>query len=189
MTQVLKKDVSKTLSPVHYGVQSQQEIVELILNCLFREVSFTTSSHNVKALSSGDYNHVASLTRIPVRVVRSVIAKFLVKVVYFRRFLRKYPFLNYTQQLKKLQIYLYKIYRIAPVFDYKRAKENARILKLKLKNMCFFPQFLTQIALVLFVTDLNDTQFEKKMIQTNLRLICDCSAYAFHRTRNRLGLN
>ncbi|MFX1490172.1 MAG: hypothetical protein ACFFBI_13550 [Promethearchaeota archaeon] len=189
MTLVLKKDLSKTISPIHDGVQTYQDIVKLVLNCMFRELSFANRSCQIRSLTSQEYNHIASQTKLPINVVMSIISRFLVKMVYFRKFLRNYTFSDYTHRLKKLQIYLHKISRIAPVFDYKRAKENARILKLKLKSLCFFPQFLTQIAVVIFITDLNDTRFEKKIIQTNLRLLCDCSAYAFHRTRNKLGLN
>ena len=189
MTLVLKKDVTRTISPIHYGVQSHQDIEKLVLNCLFRDLSFANRSCQIRSLTSQEYNYIATLTKIPVKVVRSVISRFLVKLVYFRRFLRNYAFSDYTHRLKKLQIYLHKINSIAPLFDYKRAKENARILKLKLKYLCFFPQFLTQIAVVIFITDLNDIRFEKKIVQTNLRLLCDCSAYAFHRTRNKLGLN
>jgi hypothetical protein len=50
---------------------------------------------------------------------------------------------------------------------------------------------MTQVAIVIFITDLLDTtanRILKKIIQTNLRALCCCSAYAFHRTRNKIGL-
>jgi hypothetical protein len=87
-----------------------------------------------------------------------------------------------------LIIYLRKLHRLAPIFDFPRAKENARILKHKLDVRCFMPQFTTQLAIVLYVTDLNDLSMETVVKQSNLRILCNCSAYAFHRTRNRLGL-
>jgi hypothetical protein len=87
-----------------------------------------------------------------------------------------------------MKIYLHKFSRFAPVFDFHRAKQNACILEMKLNRICFWPQFMTQIAIVIYVTDLNDSRFEKKIKQTNLRALCGCSAYAFHRSRNKLGL-
>ncbi|KKK77087.1 hypothetical protein LCGC14_2857120, partial [marine sediment metagenome] len=93
-----------------------------------------------------------------------------------------------TAQLDELIAFLNKVHKLAPVFDFKRAKENARILKIKLQEMCFFPHFTTQIAIVVFVTDLNDKAHKKRIVQANLRLLCNCSAYSFHRTRNKLGL-
>ena len=87
-----------------------------------------------------------------------------------------------------MSIYLHKFRRFAPVFDYHRAKQNARILQAKLHQICFWPQFMTQIAIVIYVTDLNNPQSEKKIKQTNIRALCGCSAYAFHRTRNKIGL-
>ncbi len=47
---------------------------------------------------------------------------------------------------------------------------------------------MTKIAIVIYVTDLKDPQVEKPIKQTNIRALCGCSAYAFHRTRNKLGL-
>ena len=37
-------------------------------------------------------------------------------------------------------------------------------------------------------TDLLDKNKPQKIIQSNLRALCCCSAYAFHRTRNKIGL-
>lgn len=47
---------------------------------------------------------------------------------------------------------------------------------------------MTNIAIIVFVTDKNDKIHSKRIIQANLRLLCDCSAYSFHRTHNKLGL-
>ncbi|KKL94758.1 hypothetical protein LCGC14_1861430, partial [marine sediment metagenome] len=127
--------------------------------------------------------------KVPVKIIYPIVKGFLVELVYFKRFLKEHTFTyDQTANLDELQTYLHKIHWLAPVFDFKRAKENARILKIKLQDLCFFPQFTTQIAIVVFVTDLNDKEHEKRIVQANLRLLCDCSAYSFHRTRKKLGL-
>jgi len=87
-----------------------------------------------------------------------------------------------------LPILLWRLHRIAPVFDYKRAKENTKRLQKKLNQLCFWPQVMTQLAIVLFITDQLDTTQPQKIIQVNLRALCSCSGYAFHRTRNKIGL-
>lgn len=188
MTQIVKKDYT-WISPLTPLGKSQHEVEEIILNYLFREICFVSHPQKIRALTSQEYKDLADITKLPVNLIHSVISKFLVNLIYFRRFLRNYSFTyNYTKSLRKLQIYLRKLHRFAPIFDFPRAKENARILKNILDRSCFLPQFTTQLAIVVFVTDLNDKDYEKKIIQTNLRVFCNCSAYAFHRTRNKLGL-
>ena len=94
-------------------------------------------------------------------------------------------------QTRKVRIYLHKLHRLAPVFDYKRARENAKRLEIKLNQLCFRPQTMTQVAIVIYITDLLDKHHSRaffKIIQSNLRVFCNCSAYAFHRTRNKIGL-
>ncbi len=188
MTQIVKKDYS-WIAPLTTIGRSQQVVEKIVLNYLFREVCFVSHPQNIRALTSQEYKEIAKSIDLPVNLIHSVISKFLVNLVYFRRFLRSYSFTyRYTKSLRKLQIYLHKLHRFAPIFDYPRAKENARILKNNLEKHCFLPHFTTQLAVVVFVTDLNDKEHEKKIIQTNLRVFCNCSAYAFHRTRNKLGL-
>lgn len=161
----------------------------IVLNTLFRDYCFVSPSQKIRALTVQEYTNIAMDTGLPIALAYSIISKFLVNLVYFRRFLRSYQFTyEYTKSLRKLKLYLHKFHRFAPIFDYSRAKENARILKKLLDQHCFMPQFTTQLAIVLFVTDINDKEFENKIIQTNLRNFCNCSAYAFHRTRNRLGI-
>ncbi|MFX1365502.1 MAG: hypothetical protein ACFFCE_05875 [Promethearchaeota archaeon] len=90
------------------------------------------------------------------------------------------PILTY-QELKQ---------RLAPLFDYKRAKTNAQILKSKLESLFFWSSLTSQIAVIIYVTDLLDKNNKNKprLIQANLRSLCNCSAYAFHRTYYKIGL-
>jgi hypothetical protein len=188
MTQIVKKEYT-WISPLTNIGSTQQEVEKIVLNCLFREICFVSHPQNIRTLTSQEYKDIAKSIDLPISLIHSVISKFLVNLIYFRRFLRSYSFTySYTKSLRKLQIYLHKVHRFAPIFDYSRAKENARILKNILDIKCFLPQFTTQLAVVVFVTDLKDKSHEKKIIQTNLRVFCNCSAYAFHRTRNKLGL-
>jgi hypothetical protein len=188
MTQILKKDYT-WISPLSTIGKSPLEVKKIVLNYLFRKICFVSHPHNIRALTNQEYKDINERCDIPIPIVHSIISKFLVNLIYFRGFLRSYSFTySYTKSFRKLQIYLHKFHRFAPIFDYPRAKENARILKNVLHRKCFLPQFSTQLAVVLFVTDLNDKEHEEKIIQTNLRVFCNCSAYAFHRTRNKLGL-
>ena len=188
MTQIIRKDHSWT-RPIAGLRPSQKEIQGTVLNCLCREVCFVEDFEKIRAVPEADMRKIASLVRLPYNLVRPIITRFLVNFVYFRRFLRSYKFTyDYTKSIRKLSIYLRKLHRLAPVFEITRAKENGRILKNVLNHRCFLPQFTTQLAIVVFVTDINDRTVEKNIIQANLRLLCNCSAYAFHRTRNKIGI-
>ncbi|MHA2183091.1 MAG: hypothetical protein ACXAAH_16860 [Promethearchaeota archaeon] len=167
----------------------RREIRNTILNCLFRDYSFFTPYQEVRELTLIELRGIAGITKIPFKIVESVVNRFLTELIHVREFFKSNS-VSYTplSHLRKMNIYLHKFSHLAPVFEFRRAKQNARILEMKLNLLCFWPQFMTQIAIVIYVTDLNDPQFEKKIKQTNLRALCGCSAYAFHRTRNKLGL-
>jgi len=47
---------------------------------------------------------------------------------------------------------------------------------------------MTQIAVTIFIRDILDKGKTQKIIQANIRTLCSCSAYTFHRTRNKVGL-
>ncbi|MFX1456602.1 MAG: hypothetical protein ACFFDB_14605 [Promethearchaeota archaeon] len=167
----------------------RREVRNTILHCLFRDYSFFTPLQEIKEIPIIDLRGIAGTTKIPMRVVNSVVSKFLAELKHIHEFFKSNT-VSYTpfNHLRKMYIYLHRFNRFAPVFDYQRAKQNAQILEKKLNLLCFWPQFMTQIAVVIYVTDLNDLKFEKKIKQTNIRALCGCSAYAFHRTRNKIGL-
>lgn len=193
MTQTLKRqeiDVSEVEDYYTKYFKDQDKIKPLVLNYLFRNISFLGKQEKVRALTSLEYNQICKRIKIPKVLVHKFISEFLVNLIRLKQFLYENPsILSSKRQDRKVQIYLHKFYRLAPIFDYKRAKENAKRLKLKLDQIFFWPRVMTQIAVVIFITDLLDEQQEQKIIQTNLRALCSCSAYAFHRTRNKLGLN
>ena len=167
----------------------RRDVKNRILNCLFRNYSFFTPEQEIRKLPLIELRGIAGTTKIPVKVVDSVVSKFLRELEQIREFFKANS-VSYTpsSHLRKMKIYLHKFSRFAPVFDFQRARQNAKILQIKLNQICFWPQFMTQIAIVIYVTDLNDPHTEKRLVQTNLRALCGCSAYAFHRTRNKLGL-
>ena len=192
MAQTLKKqyiDVRDSSDYYNKFYKSQNGLKPIILNYLFRNIAFVTNQDKIRALTNFDYENFTENTKIPVKLIHKYVSCFLIDLLRFRLFIQKNPqILNSKKQNRKVHIYLHKFYRIAPVFDYKRAKENARILKLKLDQLFFWPQIMTQIAIIIFITDLLDKNHSQKIIQTNIRALCDCSAYAFHRTRNKIGL-
>lgn len=193
MTEILKKEVvepSKVLkSPQRIQIIDKKLRLRL-LNCLFRYLSFIDGNENLRRISDIECKVLSSRTKIPVYKVRKILDKFLDDLTHFKEFLRS-GLLTYSisDQARKVKIYLHKVHRLAPVFDYKRARENARRLKSKLDQIFFWPQVMTQVAVVIFITDFLDKRWnDNKLLQTNLRTLCDCSAYAFHRTRNKIGL-
>ena len=192
MTQSTRKYSLGVLSQFDFsdlGLNSQDDLRPFLLNNLFRLVSFTTYKQKVSSLNPMGYTKLASATKVPVKLIYPVIKGFLVDLVYFKRFYKTHTFsFAETSQLGELLTFLGKVHKLAPVFDLSRAKENAKILKVKLQEMCFFPHFTTQVAIIVFVTDINDKFHKKKLIRENVRLLCDCSAYSFHRTRKKLGL-
>ena len=167
----------------------QHRFKSIILNYLFRNFSFATNKENIRVITISEYDLISEALNVPKSLVHKFISRFLVDLQLFKNFLIKNPeILKSKDQERKVRIYLHKLYRLAPIFDYKRARENARILKKKLDHLFFWPQMMTQIAVTIFITDILDKDTTPKMIQANLRTLCSCSAYAFHRTRNKVGL-
>lgn len=193
MTETLEKKVvkpSKALKSAKHELIIDRELKVHLLNCLFRYISFIDGNENLRRISDIECKVLSSKTKIPVSKVRKIFDKFLDDLTYFKEFLRS-GLLTYsiTDQARKVRIYLHKVHRLAPVFDYRRARENAKRLKMKLDQLLFWPQVMTQVAVIIFITDFLDKNWnDNKILQTNLRALCDCSAYAFHRTRNKIGL-
>lgn len=193
MTETVKKDIVRSFRVSRSRrrkIARNKKLKIRLLNCLFRYTSFVDGNERLRQISDIECKVLSSKTKIPVSKVRKILDKFLVNLAYFKEFLRS-GLLTYSisDQARKVRIYLHKVYRLAPVFDYKRARENARRLKLKLDQLLFWPQVMTQVAIIIYVTDyLDKNRKNDKLLQTNLRALCDCSAYAFHRTRNKIGL-
>ncbi|NGX49987.1 MAG: hypothetical protein K940chlam5_01596 [Candidatus Anoxychlamydiales bacterium] len=193
MTQSLKKqefEVSKELNLSLKSKKTHKNYKILILNHLFRTYIFPTKKEKIREIPILQYRTMSTQLKIPVKLVRAFIEPFLADLIELKSFLKVEEFMfsskNYASQIK---IYLHRLHRLAPIFDYKRAKENTKILKLKLKASYFWPRVTTQAAIIIYITDLLDPLEKIKIKQTNLRVLCGCSAYAFHMTRNKIGLS
>ncbi|GAH42070.1 unnamed protein product [marine sediment metagenome] len=190
MTQVERNFYVNRAPTAHRTIfEFRRDVRNTVLNTLFRDYSFFTPDQKLRKLPIIELRAIAGVTRIPVKIVDAVVCKILADLGHSREFYKTNS-VSYTpfSHLRKMKIYLHKFNRLAPVFNFQRAKHNARILEKKLNHLCFWPKFMTQIAIVIYVTDLKDPQVEKPIKQTNIRALCGCSAYAFHRTRNKLGL-
>ncbi len=145
----------------------------------------------IKSLSKEKYVRISNKTAIPELIVKDIIERSLKEIYYFRQFLDCYKF-KWPHDPRELyrteKILLHKIYRVLPVFHYKRARYNLKILHNRLQNKNFWPRFTTQMAIVIFITDAYDKTASKPIIQKNIRFLCSCSAYAYHRTRNLINI-
>ncbi|MHA1437354.1 MAG: hypothetical protein ACTSPD_07225 [Promethearchaeota archaeon] len=166
------------------------EIREKIINFILRNCSIITNKEIIKDLIEQDYNKIASKFLIDIKYIKEIVHSFLKRLSYFYKFLKLYKF-KWPHNLEKLyiksKIFLFRVYRLAPVFSYKRAKINLKILQSALSKRNFWPSIHTQLAIIIYITD-KKGQYNKKIIQKNIRALCNCSAYAFHRTRNILKI-
>ncbi len=163
------------------------------INILLRNCMIVRNNEVVNFLSVKDGTRMVVMTSVPYHMVDKFASPFLRDLKCFKKFMGhctiEWPH-DLNKLYRKTRIYLHKIHRLAPVFDYKRAKVNLKVLQSILVKISFWPKISTQLAIVIYVTDLNDKsgQYDKKIVQKNIRALCNCSAYAFHRTRNILKL-
>lgn len=163
-----------------------------VLNYVVRHMSFVNHQEKIVTIPQEKLRMVSKNTHIPNCIVNKVVRGFLINVLLFRDHMSAYKFSwshGVKVQLSKVCVYLERLYNMAPVFDFTRAKKNLEILYKLLELNCYWPCLTTQLALVIFVTDRNDSQNSEFITQKNLRAICANSAYAFHRARNKLGIN
>lgn len=192
MTQTLKKEVFEFDDIEEYYkkfYKSQNKLKSTIINHVFRNISFITSNDYIRAINENEYEEITKELHIPRIIVHKFISEFLIGLLKMRKFIQKNPNILQTKDREKLiNLFLKRYHRLAPIFDYQRAKINASILKKKLKILCFWPQLMTQLAIIIFITDHLDKNQAEKLNQANIRALFHCSAYAFHRTRNKIGL-
>lgn len=195
MTQTLKKSAIEAQDIDKYYIKyfkDSNAFRPIVLDYLFRNITFAIHNEKVRAITDSEYNQISNATNVPKILTHQFITHFLIDLTRIKEFFRENTNIFCSRhQVRKVRIYLHKLHRLAPVFDYKRARENARRLEIKLGQLCFRPQIMTQVAVVIFITDFLDNRPSRahcKIIQSNLRVLCNCSAYAFHRTRNKIGL-
>ena len=165
-----------------------------VLDYFFRCESLTNGDNSVIELSHFLVKNIAGRTHVPDILVLAILSQFLKEVKAFSEILRS-GYIAWTPERKrlyrKIRVYLHKAHKIAPIFDYNRARKNIELLHVLLGRKFFWPHVPTQLALVIFVTDRNDANLTNNnyILQKNLRALCSCSAYAFHMARNKLKIN
>ena len=192
-------ETRKNKSEVYYPLKttttlSDKEIKVKLLNAFLRKFSTLSNGKVNESLKIEEIKAISSITNIPPPLVKRNVNKFLYDLKLINEFYRDYN-MKWEHEPKKLnrkiRIHLHRIHRFAPVFNYDRARKNLEILHLLLKKKLFWPQINTQIAIVIYVTDKNDKNYQdnERIIQKNIRMLCSCSEYAFHRTRNMLDID
>ena len=153
MTQTLKKqDIEVDTIDDYYNTyyKAQNKIKPIVLNYLFRNISFLTRKEKIRALTKLEYTQISRRINVPKTLVHKFVSEFLVNLLRLKQFIHTNPsILNSKVQERKVHLFLYKLYRLAPIFDYKRARENAKRLKIKLDQLFFWPQVMTQIAVII----------------------------------------
>ena len=188
------KDKNKIAFPIERSPElPQKELKVKLLNAVLRNFSVLYKGKICQSLKDEDFELLSSVTNIPRPIVQNNVEKFLCNLVNIEKFFHDYK-IKWAYEPKKLyrkaRIQLHRIYRFTPVFNYDRARINLEILHSVLKKKLFWPQISTQIAIVIYVTDINNKNIQdsERLLQKNIRALCNCSAYAFHRTRNILNI-
>jgi len=161
-----------------------------ILNYFMRMYPLTKYDTTLITRSDQELAEIAEKIGLPYNQVYTYIRQFLAQITNFRKLLHGCKIRRGSGNMeRKTQIYLHKIHRFAPVFDYKRAKANLRVLYKLFIRRRHFPSISTQLALVIYITDELDREKDSKILQKNLRSICCSSAYAFHNAKNKLDVD
>ena len=163
---------------------------EEILDYFMRMYPLTKYDTKLITRSDQELADIAEKIGLPYNQVFAYIGRFLAQITHFRKLLHGCKIRRGSGNMeRKTRIYLHKIHRFAPVFDYKRAKANLRVLYRLLSIQRHFPSISTQLALVIYITDELDKDKKVKLLQKNIRSICSSSAYAFHKAKNRLNID
>jgi hypothetical protein len=185
---------------VHEGRQTQQGldvnsgVRKRVVSYFLRFECLEDSEGSIAELNHLMVNRISKEARAPRSFVVSTVGRLLTEVEGFNQFLRSGLIswnANGKSLFRKVRVYLRKTHKIVPAFDYPRAVRNLESLHAILNRKFYWPHIATQLALIIFVTDRNDPSLADKnyILQKNLRTLCGCSAYAFHRARNKLGID
>lgn len=185
---------SGALASVLHNVLLSFSSKSAVINYIFRKSRFTDVHGDVVIFPDRIIKKICQEIKITIEAADQVINEFLLNTICFKRLLNCASLSwnhNIAKLRRKLKVYLHKAYRIAPIFNYKRAVKNSETLIKLMQKRFHFPRFTTQLALIIFVTDANNKNklFDTPLLQKNLRALCDCSAYAFHRARNLLKIS
>jgi len=186
---ILTKQIVEKETIPEYGLNGK-----VIINFLFRYESLIDNNNKIRTPNSLNLELIAKQTNSSRSIVLYIFNSFLRELKDFHEFLTtRYenwtPGKSYIYDM--LIIFLKRLYKTAPIFNYERAKKNLVALHNLLTINYYWPHITTQLALLIFVTDRNDPNIIDKsyVLQKNLRMLCTCSAYAFHCARNRLNIS
>ncbi|MFX0077293.1 MAG: hypothetical protein ACFE96_17770, partial [Candidatus Hermodarchaeota archaeon] len=144
MTQMLKNPDIETQDMDEYYTnyfKDRDAHRSFILDYLFRNIIFVNGGEKIRAITTGEYEQISRTLNVPLVLVHKTVSRFLIDLILIRKFFRQNAkLLSSRNQGVKVRIYLHKFHRFAPVFDYHRARENAKRLQLKLDQLCFRPQ-------------------------------------------------
>lgn len=169
-----------------------QKIRKRIINRLLCTKSILEKANAlniVNILSPSIIKTIAEDEMLPENIAETILKQFLKQIKTFSCFLDKYSVSwNYTPRAiyRKSRIYLHKVHKIAPVFNYKRARFNLRALNTFFHRIVVWPRISTQLALAIYITDKKDPLRKQKLKPGNIRAITHCSAYAFYQNKNIL---
>lgn len=177
---------TKTLNPPKELLLPPRYLREeygMIMDRFLRNFSFLNQE-----ILDRECDHVSSLVGISAEMVRRAITCFLASVKHFHSKKTDAWEANKEKRITSLKSKLETIHRFAPVFNLSRSKSNTSILQDVLEACNVFPTSSSQLALILFATDLKSitARTYKPLIQKNIQLIANCSPYAFHRNRNMI---
>ena len=109
----------------------------IALNTLMRNVQISNEAVIKKTLPDKEYFKVSRESGVSIDTVKSFVKTFLCNLSFVRKFY-KYCIMTWDPNMKKLErklrCYLHKLHRLAPVFDYERARVNLRVLLGQLKK-------------------------------------------------------
>jgi len=159
-------------------------VKQFLLNRVFRYYKLPKEDI-ISSFSKDLYEELSAISQIPLYEVKGIVNQALKEIVLTHNFLKTCHLLSSTDPAKA-RIYLHKCYRIAPIFDYRRARENLIQLQEFFRLEGYIQKISTQITFAIYITDKNNTSTHRKIKQNNLRRLTSCSAFAFHRLINRL---
>jgi len=195
MAGISNNTITLTNQSVEKDVSNERGLNRIaIINLFFRYESLIDDNNKVRTPNSLNLDKIAEKAKTSKGVVLYILNSFLRELKDFHDYLTT-RYENWTPGKRhiyeKLNVYLEKLYVTAPIFNFQRAKKNIDVLHYLLSNSCYWPHITTQLALLIFVTDRNDPDVKDKayILQKNLRMLCTCSAYAFHCARNRLSIS
>ncbi|TFF97298.1 MAG: hypothetical protein EU547_04680 [Promethearchaeota archaeon] len=186
---ILKNDLRS--NSLQYDI-SIKRLRERLINKLFRIDSILEQPNALAVISAVSQNIVKIIAQeelLSETIIETILNQYLTQINGFTDFLANcHISWKHTPNtiFRKARIYLHKIHKIAPVFDYKRARFNLRSLQTFFNRLMIWPHIGTQLALTIYITDLNSTLQKSKLKPGNIRALTHCSAYAFYQNKNIL---